>query len=148
MPKKQPDLWQPMLLDVGKPKPKPEEKKSEPVVEYDAPLLRSRQKVPPPAAKKGADEAPWWHRVRKIENDPDHASHPVLAGIATGDHAYFVHSYHLRTAVAAQRLAVVDYGEPIAAIVARDNMIGTQFHPEKSQATGLRLIGNFLRWKP
>jgi glutamine amidotransferase len=83
-----------------------------------------------------------WNELRDI------APHPVLAGIASGDHAYFVHSYHLRTAVAAQRLAVVDYGELIAAIVGRDNMIGTQFHPEKSQATGLRLIGNFLRWKP
>ena len=83
-----------------------------------------------------------WNELRDI------ASHPVLAGIAGGDHAYFVHSYHLRTSVPAQRLAVADYGEPIAAIVGRDNMIGTQFHPEKSQATGLRLIGNFLRWRP
>ncbi len=83
-----------------------------------------------------------WNELRDI------GSHPVLAGIAGGDHAYFVHSYHLRTAVPAQRLAVADYGEPIAAIVGRDNMIGTQFHPEKSQATGLRLIGNFLRWRP
>jgi glutamine amidotransferase len=83
-----------------------------------------------------------WNELRDI------APHPVLAGIASGDHAYFVHSYHLRTAVPAQRLAIADYGEPIAAIVGRDNMIGTQFHPEKSQATGLRLIGNFLRWKP
>jgi glutamine amidotransferase len=83
-----------------------------------------------------------WNELRDI------APHPVLAGLASGDHAYFVHSYHLRTAVPAQRLAIADYGEPIAAIVGRDNVIGTQFHPEKSQATGLRLIGNFLRWKP
>ncbi len=74
--------------------------------------------------------------------------HPVLAGIATGDHAYFVHSYHLAVTRASDRLAHADYGGPVTAIVGRDTMIGTQFHPEKSQATGLRLIANFLRWKP
>lgn len=83
-----------------------------------------------------------WNELRDL------AGHPVLAGIGVGDHAYFVHSYHLRTANPAQLLASVDYGAPITAIVGRDNMVGTQFHPEKSQATGLRLIGNFLRWKP
>jgi glutamine amidotransferase len=77
----------------------------------------------------------------------DHA-HPVLDGIATGDHAYFVHSYHFRVADPARRLAHCDYGSEITAIVGRDNMIGTQFHPEKSQAVGLRLIGNFLAWRP
>lgn len=77
----------------------------------------------------------------------DHA-HPVLDGIATGDHAYFVHSYHFRVADPAERLAHCDYGTEITAIVGRDNIAGTQFHPEKSQATGLRLIANFLRWKP
>ena len=74
--------------------------------------------------------------------------HPVLAGIATGDHAYFVHSYQFRTADPAHLLAHVDYGGPITAIVGAGNVIGTQFHPEKSQATGLRLIANFLRWRP
>jgi glutamine amidotransferase len=74
--------------------------------------------------------------------------HPVLAGIATGDHAYFVHSYHFRVDHAAARLAHVDFGGDITAIIGRDTMVGTQFHPEKSQATGLRLIGNFLAWKP
>lgn len=74
--------------------------------------------------------------------------HPVLAGIATGQHAYFVHSFHFQVANAADRLAHVDYGGEIAAIVGRDNLIGTQFHPEKSQAAGLRLISNFLQWKP
>ena len=69
-------------------------------------------------------------------------------GIATGDHAYFVHSYHFRVANPAHRLAHVDYGGPITAIIGRDTMVGTQFHPEKSQATGLRLIANFLRWRP
>ena len=78
----------------------------------------------------------------------DLADHAVLAGIAAGDHAYFVHSYHLRTETPAQRLAVADYGGPFAAVVGRNNMIGTQFHPEKSQITGLRLIGNFLKWNP
>ena len=74
--------------------------------------------------------------------------HPVLAGIATGDHVYFVHSYHLVPEVPAQRIATVDHGGPVTAVVARDNLVGTQFHPEKSQATGLRLIANFLAWRP
>lgn len=74
--------------------------------------------------------------------------HPVLAGIATGDHAYFVHSYHLAVARPAELLAHADYGGPVTAIVGRDTMVGTQFHPEKSQATGLRLIANFLQWAP
>ncbi len=74
--------------------------------------------------------------------------HPVLAGIATGDHAYFVHSYHFVPADPVHLLAHADYGGPRAAIVGRNNIVGTQFHPEKSQATGLRLIGNFLHWRP
>jgi imidazole glycerol-phosphate synthase subunit HisH len=74
--------------------------------------------------------------------------HPVLAGLSTGDHAYFVHSYHFRVADPAERLAHVEYGQDITAIVGRDTMLGTQFHPEKSQAVGLRLIGNFLDWRP
>ncbi len=74
--------------------------------------------------------------------------HPVLAGIETGDHAYFVHSYHFKVADPAHRLAHADYAGPITAIVGRDTIVGTQFHPEKSQATGLRLIANFLRWRP
>ena len=74
--------------------------------------------------------------------------HPVLEGLATGTHAYFVHSYHFRVADPAHLLAHCDYGGTITAIVGRDNMIGTQFHPEKSQAAGLRLIANFLAWRP
>lgn len=74
--------------------------------------------------------------------------HPVLAGVCSGDHAYFVHSYHLAVSRPAERLAHVDYGGAVTAIVARGNMVGTQFHPEKSQATGLRIIANFLRWAP
>ncbi|MFN3647101.1 MAG: imidazole glycerol phosphate synthase subunit HisH [Gemmobacter sp.] len=75
-------------------------------------------------------------------------AHPVLEGIKTGDHAYFVHSYAMRVADPAHLLAHVDYAGPVTAIVGRDTIVGTQFHPEKSQATGLRLIGNFLRWRP
>ncbi|MGF6860529.1 glutamine amidotransferase [Rhodobacteraceae bacterium MBR-64] len=74
--------------------------------------------------------------------------HPVLAGLKTGDHAYFVHSWAVRVVEAAHRLAHVDYGGPVTAIIGRDNILGTQFHPEKSQAVGLRLIGNFLSWRP
>jgi glutamine amidotransferase len=77
--------------------------------------------------------------------------HPLFAGIKTGEnglHAYFVHSYHLDAARAEDVLAVADYGGPVTAAVARDNRAGTQFHPEKSQALGLALIANFLRWKP
>lgn len=74
--------------------------------------------------------------------------HPVLAGIETGTHAYFVHSYHFRVAQPSHLLAHCDYGGPITAIVGKDNMVGTQFHPEKSQATGLKLIANFLSWRP
>jgi imidazole glycerol-phosphate synthase subunit HisH len=74
--------------------------------------------------------------------------HPVLAGISTGDHAYFVHSYHLRLDGPDSLLAHADYGQPITAIIGRGNMVGTQFHPEKSQTAGLRLIANFLNWRP
>jgi len=74
--------------------------------------------------------------------------HPLFAGIAAGSHAYFVHSYHFRTVDAADRLALVDYGGPLVAAVARGNLAGVQFHPEKSQAAGLALLGNFLRWRP
>ncbi|KMW59788.1 Imidazole glycerol phosphate synthase amidotransferase subunit [Candidatus Rhodobacter oscarellae] len=75
-------------------------------------------------------------------------AHPVLDGIKTGDHAYFVHSYQFEVAEPAERLAHCDYGAEITAIVGRGNIIGTQFHPEKSQSAGLRLISNFLRWAP
>lgn len=74
--------------------------------------------------------------------------HPVLDGIHTGDHAYFVHSYHVRVDDPAHRLAHVDYAGDITAIIGRDNMVGMQFHPEKSQTTGLHLIANFLTWTP
>ncbi len=76
------------------------------------------------------------------------ATHPVLAGLRDGDHAYFVHSFGFRAADKGAEVARVDYGGPVVAVVAADNLIGTQFHPEKSQATGLRLIANFLNWRP
>ena len=74
--------------------------------------------------------------------------HPILDGVAPGDHAYFVHSYQFRLTDRAHLLAHVDYGGPVTAVVGHDNIAGTQFHPEKSQATGLRMIANFLRWRP
>jgi imidazole glycerol-phosphate synthase subunit HisH len=75
-------------------------------------------------------------------------AHPVLKNIDTGSHAYFVHSYHLEAALPDDVLATSDYAGPITAMVGYDNMVGTQFHPEKSQGLGLQLIANFLRWKP
>ncbi|MFK7877215.1 MAG: imidazole glycerol phosphate synthase subunit HisH [Paracoccaceae bacterium] len=74
--------------------------------------------------------------------------HPVLDGIQPGEHAYFVHSYQMEMGTSTHRLAHVDYGQDVTAIVAQGTKIGTQFHPEKSQATGLRLIRNFLKWAP
>ncbi|WP_029351718.1 imidazole glycerol phosphate synthase subunit HisH [Bosea sp. 117] len=77
--------------------------------------------------------------------------HPLLAGIPTGPDgldAYFVHSYHLAAAAEADVVAVSDYGAPVTAMVARDNLAGTQFHPEKSQRLGLALLANFLTWTP
>ena len=78
-------------------------------------------------------------------------THPLLEDIPLGPdglHAYFVHSYELKAAQRSDLVAQADYGGPLTAIVGRDNMVGTQFHPEKSQKLGLRLIANFLNWKP
>lgn len=75
-------------------------------------------------------------------------AHPVLAGLAPGDHAYFVHSYAFQGGRPEETLATADYGGPVVAIVGRDNMFGTQFHVEKSQHTGLRMLANFLTWHP
>jgi glutamine amidotransferase len=78
-------------------------------------------------------------------------AHPILDGIPAGEdgwHAYFVHSYALTEGEPNELVAEADYGGPITAVVARDNVAGTQFHPEKSQKLGLKLITNFLRWRP
>jgi len=83
-----------------------------------------------------------WNEL-KIERD-----HPLLANIPPNGHAYFVHSYHFRAKDPAHVLATTDYGETLTAMIGRDNIAGTQFHPEKSQAVGLTLLGNFLTWRP
>ena len=75
-------------------------------------------------------------------------AHPLLDGLQPGDHAYFVHSYALRDGAASDVLATTDYGGPVAALVAHGNRAGTQFHVEKSQEVGLRILANFLRWTP
>jgi len=77
--------------------------------------------------------------------------HSLLDGLPVGPrglHAYFVHSFQLKPSQPSDLIANADYGGPVTAIVGRDNMVGTQFHPEKSQKLGLSLIGNFLKWKP
>jgi len=76
------------------------------------------------------------------------AGHPVLYGLNNGDHAYFVHSFSLQGVQKDLVLATTNYGRDIAAIVGRDNLIGTQFHPEKSQETGRVVLRNFLNWRP
>jgi glutamine amidotransferase len=83
-----------------------------------------------------------WNELTPRQN------HPLLEGLEPGAHAYFVHSYHFRLADDADLIADTGYGGPVAAVVGRGNLAGTQFHPEKSQEAGLRLIGNFLRWRP
>ena len=86
-----------------------------------------------------------WNDLRLVRG------HPLMAGIPTGPDgldAYFVHSYHIAPRDESDVIARADYGGPITAIVGRDNLAGTQFHPEKSQALGLALIANFLRWRP
>ena len=74
--------------------------------------------------------------------------HPLLVDLPEDPHAYFVHSYRFACADPAHRLARVDYGGPIAAVIGKDTIVGTQFHPEKSQRTGLKVIANFLTWQP
>jgi glutamine amidotransferase len=75
-------------------------------------------------------------------------AHPLLDGLRPGDHGYFVHGYALAGGRAEQVIAVTDYGGPVVAMVASGNRAGTQFHVEKSQEVGLRILGNFLRWTP
>ena len=75
-------------------------------------------------------------------------AHPVLDGVEDGAHVYFVHSYHMALSASTQRIAYAQYGGPVTAIVGSDTRIGLQFHPEKSSHTGLRMIANFLNWRP
>jgi len=117
--------------------------------------------------EKGIHDGFGWIRGEVVEIKPDDHElkiphmgwnnleftndHPIFLGLGggpNGQHAYFVHSYHFEVAEDKDLLATTDYGGPISAVVGRDNMVGTQFHPEKSQAFGLSLIANFLRWKP
>jgi glutamine amidotransferase len=74
--------------------------------------------------------------------------HPLFIGLGADDHAYFLHSFHLRATNKATLLADTDYGGDVTAVVGRDNLVGVQFHPEKSQRVGLRLLTNFLQWRP
>lgn len=83
-----------------------------------------------------------WNELKLLD------THPLLKGIDQGSHAYFVHSYQLVPALAEDLIATTDYGGPLTAMVANDNIAGTQFHPEKSQAMGLKLLENFLSWRP
>jgi glutamine amidotransferase len=85
-----------------------------------------------------------WNTLRVLKR------HPVIAHLdgAKDAHAYFVHSFGFAAAHAGDVIADTDYGGAVTAVVGRDNMIGTQFHPEKSQAVGLQLLQNFVRWRP
>ncbi len=84
-----------------------------------------------------------WNSLEILES-----GHPVLEGLGPDAYVYFVHGYQFRPDSPDHLMARVDYGGPVAAAVGRDNLFGTQFHPEKSQAAGLAIIGNFLRWRP
>ena len=84
-----------------------------------------------------------WNILQEIGNH-----HPVLDGLENGAYVYFVHSFHFIPDDKNKILATVDYGQNLTAVIGRDNIIATQFHPEKSQQTGLRLISNFLKWRP
>lgn len=83
-----------------------------------------------------------WNEILLAQN------HPIFAGLDSSANAYFVHSFEMKPANAAHRLATTDYGGAVTAAIGRDNIVGTQFHPEKSQAVGLTILGNFLSWTP
>jgi imidazole glycerol-phosphate synthase subunit HisH len=83
-----------------------------------------------------------WNELKIVQR------HALLDGIEDGAHAYFVHSYQFVPTLPDDLLATTDYGGALTAMIGNENIAGTQFHPEKSQATGLKLLGNFLRWKP
>jgi len=84
-----------------------------------------------------------WNNISFLKN-----RHPIFNGLKENSHAYFVHSFHLQCEDNNQQYAVVNYGTEIAAVVGKNNILGTQFHPEKSQSFGLRFISNFLQWTP
>jgi glutamine amidotransferase len=83
-----------------------------------------------------------WNELKIVQQ------HKLLEGIDSGAHVYFVHSYQFRPALPDDLIATTDYGGPVTAMIGNENIAGTQFHPEKSQETGLKLLANFLRWKP
>jgi glutamine amidotransferase len=83
-----------------------------------------------------------WNELRVLRK------HALLEGIPVGANVYFVHSFELKPALAEDLVATTDYGGPLTAMVGNENIAGTQFHPEKSQAAGIKLLENFLRWKP
>jgi imidazole glycerol-phosphate synthase subunit HisH len=83
-----------------------------------------------------------WNELKIVQQ------HALLNGIPPGAHAYFVHSFQFVPTLPDDLLVTTDYGGPITAMIGYENIAGTQFHPEKSQATGLKLLANFLRWKP
>ena len=83
-----------------------------------------------------------WNELKIVQR------HKLLDGIESGAHAYFVHSYLFVPALPDDLIATTDYGGPLTAMIGNENIAGTQFHPEKSQATGLKLLSNFLKWKP
>ncbi len=98
-------------------------------------------KVVPIDSRNGALKIPHmgWNELRL------NGSHPVLEGIESGAHAYFVHSYHFECEEKTRIMATVEYGKPLTAVIAKGNIVATQFHPEKSQEAGLRLLQNFMR---
>ena len=83
-----------------------------------------------------------WNELKIVQR------HKLLEGIESGAHAYFVHSYHFKPALSDDLLATTEYGQTLTAVIGNENIVGTQFHPEKSQETGLKLLANFLKWKP
>jgi len=83
-----------------------------------------------------------WNEIDLVQN------HPVFAGLEDSANAYFVHSFEMKPSTRAHLLATTDYGGAVTAAIGRDNIVGTQFHPEKSQAVGLKILGNFLNWAP
>jgi imidazole glycerol-phosphate synthase subunit HisH len=113
-----------------------------------------RGEIAPMAPGAGADGVPLplpqmgWNTLEAAESGGSGGGHPLLNGVGSGAHAYFVHSYALRGGAAEEVAATTDYGGPVVAMVARGNVAGTQFHVEKSAEVGLRILANFLRWEP